>query len=230
MKTIIYDFDGTLTPSPIPKYEILEKYNITNELINKKIINIIKNDNINDDEYIKLYQTIIKLFKEKNIELTYDIIILGSNKIQYNKNVNEFLKYLNQCNINNYIISSGIKSYLENTTIAKYFNKIYATTFNYQDNIISNIKYLMNDKNKINAIKDIIKNDNINIKDIIYIGDGLSDYYAFKYIYENNGTTILLNKNADNKIKKFATLTTEPDYSFDKELFKYIKNTCNIQD
>ena len=124
MKTIIYDFDGTLTPSPIPKYEILEKYNITNELINKKIINIIKNDNINDDEYIKLYQTIIKLFKEKNIELTYDIIILGSNKIQYNKNVNEFLKYLNQCNINNYIISSVIKIYLVNNNIIQYFNKI----------------------------------------------------------------------------------------------------------
>ena len=42
----------------------------------------------------------------------------------------------------------------------------------------------MSDKNKVDAIKDIVKmtgNNENNCQNIIYIGDGFTDYYAMEY-------------------------------------------------
>ena len=230
MKIIIYDFDGTLTPYPIPKLEILEKCGINKGLNNKDFLNKINNysKKNNIDNYTALYQLLIKILKDKNIKLTDKNICIGINKIEYNKGLIEYLEFTKNYNIKNYIISSGIKEYLKNTEIAKYFNDIYASTFIYENNSIKDIEYIMNDKNKVDAIKDIIKINKIDIKNIIYIGDGLSDYYAFKYIYNNKGTTILLNNNADEKLKEVSSLITIPDYSYNSNLFNYICKICNI--
>ena len=58
MKIIIYDFDGTLTPYPIPKLEILEKCGINKGLNNKDFLNKINNysKKKNIDNYTALYQ------------------------------------------------------------------------------------------------------------------------------------------------------------------------------
>ena len=231
-KIIIYDFDGTLTPYPIPQFEILDKLGIKGGLTNKNFLCKIKQESINNniDTYSALYKEVIYLFKKNNIELTDNNINIGVNNLKYNKGVEEFLNYLNNNNIKNYIISSGIQKSLENTKIAKYFDKIYATTFTYQNNIINGINYIMTDENKVEAIKDIINKNNINTNNIIYIGDGLSDYYAFEYIYNNGGTTILINNDniIDDKLKNLSTLITNNDFSINSNIFNYILKECNL--
>lgn len=86
----------------------------------------------------------------------------------------------------------------------------------------------MTDKNKIEAIKDIINKNNIKPNNIIFIGDGLSDYYAFKYIYNNGGTTILINNNIDNKLKNISTFITNNDFSLHSNIYNYILKECNL--
>lgn len=57
-------------------------------------------------------------------------------------------------NISNYLLSSGVKVFLEKVSISSYFKEIYATIFTYDQNSEANgFKFLMSDKNKVVAIK-----------------------------------------------------------------------------
>mgnify|MGYP003301477349 CR=1 FL=1 len=71
MKIIIYDFDGTLTPYPITRFEILEKCGLKNGINDSKLLKLI-------DEKKKLglemYDAIYSAFLEtiRNSEFTKD--------------------------------------------------------------------------------------------------------------------------------------------------------------
>lgn len=96
----------------------------------------------------------------------------------------------------------------------------------------------MSDKNKVIAIKEILKKNGINNEEcsnIIYIGDGLTDYYAMKYIKEHGGTSIFVYQNLNNKdmqsIKKnnVVDFYTKADFSENSDLYNYIKKICEIK-
>lgn len=76
---IIYDFDGTLTPYPLPQYEIIKKCGYDDA----KMVERIKNE-INANNSLNLYQAYFKCYidilKEHNIELNMDSICLGVDK------------------------------------------------------------------------------------------------------------------------------------------------------
>lgn len=91
----------------------------------------------------------------------------------------------------------------------------------------------MNDKNKVEAIKDIIKitgNKQDDCQNIIYIGDGFTDYYAMEYVKRNGGTTIFVYRNKNNqdlkrlKDENVISFSTYADFSCDSQLSKFIKN------
>ena len=146
---------------------------------------------------------------------------------------------LYQNNISNYLLSSGIKVFLEKVSISPYFKEIYATTFTYnQDYEANGIEFLMNDKNKVIAIKEILKKNGIeneNCSTVIYIGDGFTEYYAMKYIKEHGGTSIFVYKNLNSKdmqsIKErdVVDFYTEADFSQNGELYNYVKKLCRIR-
>lgn len=96
----------------------------------------------------------------------------------------------------------------------------------------------MSDKHKVTTIKEISKQNGINnenCSDIIYIGDGLTDYYAMKYIKEHGGPSIFVYQNVDNKdmqrIKEenLADFYAMADFSKNGELYNYVKELCEIQ-
>ncbi len=222
---IIYDFDGTLTPRPIPKFKILEKCGINDEEYYKMFRELkisIQKNNLNLFEVF--YNAFLKILKEAKINPTVDNLSYGSLDIEYNKGLIKFLKYTVDNNINNYLLSSGMKDYLNNTEVAKYFKEIYGTTFKLEnDNYV--VDYLMTDENKVSVIKSITKG---NCKDVIYIGDGLTDLPAMEYVKNNGGISIFLVHNNDilNKIdqSRYISFLTKPDYSSDSELFQYVEN------
>lgn len=206
-KIIIYDFDGTLTPYPIPRFEILEKCGIKEEDIKEFYGGVVKKS-IDEkiDLYQALYETYFQIIINAGFKLNDDNLCLGYNNVVYNKGVYEFLNYLQSQGIKNYLLSSGLKVFLDKVTVAKMFSKIYATTFNYdENNEIIGINYLMSDINKVDAIKEIMA-DNDCLEDdcsnIIYIGDGLTDSYAMEYVKKNNGITIFLYYDKESKDMK----------------------------
>lgn len=230
-KIIIYDFDGTLTPYPIPILEILEKSGFKNGNNNPEFLKLVKEKN-NEDVYRSIYETCFEVVKKSGIRLSKENLSLGYDKVIYNKGVKEFLQMLNNNNIKNYLLSSGMKVFLEKVVISKYFYKIFATTFHYnKTGEATDIDYLMNDKNKVEAIKEILKENNYQENDcsnLIYIGDGLTDLYAMEYIKQNGGLTIFVYQNEEKEVsqikeKNIVSLFTLADYSVDSELFNYIK-------
>lgn len=239
-KIIIYDFDGTLTPYPMPKFEILKKCGIENYATNSMLKSAVKQkmeeEHINSCEAI--YNLYFETIKNAGYELKNENFSLGAESVEYNPGVIKFLSHLNENGIDNYIVSSGIKPYLEHVKIVteKLINDIYATEFCYdENNIVNGIKYLMTDVRKVEAIKDIIKNSDLkDCSNVIYVGDGLTDYYAFEYVHNNGGKAIYLYQNdKDTNIdimrkKGIIDLFCKPDYTLESKLSEYIKKECNI--
>lgn len=238
-KIIIYDFDGTLTPVSTPNFEILECIGIKNPTSNKIYIDMInkKIDEDNMNLYEAIYNTYLEVIKDSNVKLTNDNISMGSNNFEYNKGVVEFLEYTKKVGIKNYIVSSSIKVLLDETKVASYFEDIYATTFNYDDNKEAiSIDYLLTDREKVEVIKNILKDNNLdNCNNIIYVGDGLTDYYAMEYVEKNGGKSIYiyydkLDKNMEvMKNKNVVSLYSQADFSKNSEIYNYINKIFELK-
>ena len=240
-KIIIYDFDGTLTPHPLPRLEIVEKCGFVGGTRGKDYLDLCKQRMVekNIDLYAAVYEVTFDILKNSGIKTTDDNISLGADNLEYNPGVEEYLEMLNKNNVSNYLLSSGVKVYLDRVAISKYFKEIYATTFKYKDDEAIDIDFLMSDKNKVFAIKDIIKsigNKENDCSNIIYIGDGFTDYYAMEYVKNNGGTSIFVYNNLDSKDillmkeKNVVDFFVKADYTSNSELNNLIKNLCNIDD
>ena len=59
--TMIYDFDGTLTPYSLPQYDILKQLNCSDETMIKKVKEKIQNKQATSlyDAYYKCYKDIL---------------------------------------------------------------------------------------------------------------------------------------------------------------------------
>lgn len=219
MKIIIYDFDGTLTPSSVPRYKVLDK---EIDVIGLLKDNFTKSNNI----YDLFYNFYFNEFKKLNCKITDEILCSGSKDITYSDGVVSYLEEISNKGVKNYLLSSGLKIYLENTIIAKYFEKIYGTTLKYHNNEVIGLDYMMTDKDKVKTIKQIVQDNSLSdCKDIIYIGDGLTDMEAFKYIYDNGGISIFVYGNKEKIIKQpFISYYLKRDYTKDSEFRKLIES------
>ena len=195
-KIIIYDFDGTLTPNPIAKFEILEKCGYKGGVDNEELIEKFSNKfkKVTDNFYDAIYRTFIEMVNKTNYKMTDSNISLGADKMEFNNGVMQFFEYLEHCDVSNYILSSGLKVLIEKTRVAKFFDEIYATTFKYDDSGIAiEPDCLIDDEAKAIYIEKIVKDNNKNnCNNIIYIGDSLTDYYAMEYVKNNGGITIFV--------------------------------------
>ena len=156
---IIYDFDGTLTPYKLTKFQILEECGLKDGALNPKFLEMVEkraNDK-NINVYCATYEVFFQLMRDANLKLVDENFSLGADHVTYNNGVEDFLKFLKENGIHNYLLSSGLKVYLDKTNIVKYFDKIYATTFTYNsEGEVIGVDNLMSDRNKVTAIKDIL--------------------------------------------------------------------------
>jgi phosphoserine phosphatase len=223
MLNIVYDFDGTLTNKPIPVIKFISKLGYTNQEF-ELMIEKTKDPNI----YTSYFSVVLDLLINGKLPNNNETLAIGSKDIIYNNGLEE---YLNEyTNIKHYILSSGIQKYLENITIAKYFNNIYGTTFKYDsDGNIIDLDNIVTDEKKVDFIKAINKDNNrdeLDCSNLIYIGDGITDYYALKFVKENGGTSILVytdTKPNDQRLLDISNHVFKADYSSNSDLVEYIK-------
>lgn len=126
----------------------------------------------------------------------------GEQFIQYNPRVIEFIK---NTDTKNYIVSGGLREFLQNLKIAKYFDGIYGTPIEHDEKgRIFGIGEVMTDDKKILAIQDILRINHIQGNDcsnVNYIGDGYSDAMAMRFVHTNGGNAIFVHQ--PNKEDKF---------------------------
>ena len=152
--------------------------------------------------------------------------------------------------VEHYIISSGLKEMIEGTAIAKEFEQIYASSFLFDDkevpiwpaqaiNYTNKTQFLFRIEKGVLDVNDSGVNDyfepekiRVPFRNIVYIGDSMTDIPCMKLVNANGGHSIAVYDNstldkskafqmlADNRIKYF----TPTDYTDGSELDKLVKS------
>lgn len=228
---IIYDFDGTLTPYSLPQYEILKKCGYTDAILMNRINALIKKDKFYGmyDAFYKCYKDI---FSENEITMSKENVCLGAKHVVFNNGVIEYFKKFQskKTGIKHYIVTSGIKDYIEETKICEFVDGIYGTTFNQKNEIFEDINILLTDEKKVDAIKKLQK-ENKETNQVIYFGDGLTDKFAFEYVHSIGGKNVFVgtnNKSRDNyeriNINGIINKYFDADFGNNSNINNYINN------
>ena len=191
----IFDFDGTLTTETWPKFLVwVKKFGYTGEKRNNQLESAIEEyrKNKNGDELETFFGFFNDLLIKNNETIIFEELMEGEKYISYNEGVMEFIeKSLEK----NYIVSGGIKEFLEGLKIAKYFYGIYGTPIKQNQKGIYGIGDVMTNDKKILAICEILRENNKDENDcsnVYYIGDGWSDVDAMSFIHRNGGKSVFV--------------------------------------
>ncbi len=201
----IFDFDGTLTTETWPKFWVwVKKFGYSGEQRNSDLENALAEyrKTHTGDELETFFGFFNDLLVDNSETISYEELMEGEKYIEYNPGVNDFIK---NPSIKNYIVSGGLKEFLQNLRTAKYFTGIYGTPVRHDENgLINGIGEVMTDDKKILAIRDILKKNNRlenDCSNVYYIGDGYSDAFAMKFVHDNGGKAILVHQ--PNKTDEF---------------------------
>ena len=258
---IVYDFDGTLTPQPMQEYTVLPEIGIKK---GKKFWDAVTKEALETggEDIVTYMLLMIEMSTQKHYPVTPKVLKSLAKNIGYYPGVTTFFKRLNSyvetqfdidVKLRHYIISAGLKEIISGASIAKYFYKIFASEYHYDEYDRAVFpKVIVNDTLKTQFIFRINKgkeslHENINLhmplslrpipfQNILYIGDGLTDVPCMTVIRKNGGYAIAVFKPSDSKGLKTCKellraervdFIAEADYKNKKELDQIIKLFLN---
>ncbi len=212
---ILYDFDKTLCTTDMQEYSFIKNLGMTSEDFWGSAAEITKKHEV---ERILAYMCVmIQKCKEKGIPLTEEYLRSCGENVVLFKGVSTWFDRINEfgesmgVNIEHYIISSGTYEIIQGTPIAKYFKKIYACKYMYDENGEAvwpalAINYTMKtqyiyriskgtldvtDDYNLNRVQDESLR-RISYHNMIYIGDGMTDIPCMKMVKQRGGKSIAL--------------------------------------
>ena len=210
---LMYDFDKTLCTTDMQAYTFIPNLGMSAEEFWKKASDLADNkkmDRILAYMYLMLDEAHIhKISIHRN-----DFVVLGKDLELY-PGVAEWFDRVNQfgkeqgVTVKHYIISSGLREIIEGSSIYKKFDDVFAGEFLYDENGVACWpKNVVNYTTKtqflfrINkGVLDISNDDDLNrytpeedrpvpFRNMIYIGDGLTDVPCMKLVKVNGGCSI----------------------------------------
>lgn len=250
---ICYDFDKTLSPQNMQEFGFISDLNFTPQEFwraQDAIIDKYKSDRM----LVNMYATVFEA-KKKGIELSKQKFMDYGKTVELYNGVNSWFDRINAygnelgVEVEHYILSSGIKEIIEGTSIAKYFKKIYACSYIYNEqgepiwpslsiNYTNKTQFLFRiNKGCLDETDDRI-NESLDheerlvpFENMIYIGDSETDIPCMRLVMKNGGKAIgvyhsndkqkdfLKGLLANNKINYMA----EADYSKGEALETIVK-------
>lgn len=251
---ICYDFDKTLSPADSSlDFGYFEKLGITSDQFWQEVGKLKSLQSL-DNNLAFMYYALYKANK-MNVELTKEDFINFGKQAYYYKGIENWFDRINNyanslgVKLEHYIISAGLKEVIANTSIAKNFKKIYASTYLYDGDIpiwpafsinyTNKTQYLFRIKKNILTENDarvnerfIGKNVRIPFDNMIYIGDSVTDIPCMSIIVKNGGTSIGVYEDLpagkELMLKLFKNKRINhycyADYSENSEIEKTVKN------
>ena len=216
---IVYDFDGTLTPQPMQEYTVLPEIGIKDGKKFWKQVNR-ESAQTNGEGIVAYMRLMLEKSKSRRFPVTAEMLKESAKKINYFPGVQTYFKRINgyikkqfgrDIEVRHYVISAGLKEIISGTSIAKYFYKVFASEYYYNEygaatfpNVIVNDTLKTQFIFRINKGKENL-NENINLhmpihlrpipfQNILYIGDGLTDVPCMTVIRKNGGYAIAVYK------------------------------------
>lgn len=247
---ICYDFDKTLSPNDMQAQGFIQSLGQEVEKFWRES-NKLASDNEMDQNLAWMY----KMTKEsRGCHIFKKDVLSGYGAdVKLYPGVHDWFDRVNAygqekgIKVEHYIISSGLKEMIEGTEIAKYFKKIYASSFYYDEcgvavwpaqciNYTNKTQFLFRIKKGALEINDTKVNDflsedqcRVPFRNMVYIGDSDTDVPCMKLVSINGGYSIGVHgKESKNKVFKMIKENrikyfTEADYREGSELEKLIK-------
>lgn len=246
---LIYDYDMTLTT--MDSAFALTGYGLDKDFY--KRVEEERKDNNMEMILSYLYAIWAKAEKEKK-PLTKEILRAAGKNVGFFNGVETWFERINEFGrqhgfeVEHYIISSGILEIIEGGPIAKHFKKIFSSGYHYNsegfaDWPLISVNYTNKTQFLFRISKGILNNINdgevngympkdqrvVKYKNMIYIGDGLTDVPCMKLLRSKNGYAITVYSNNKEKAKAFYDLGRcdqycLADYTNGSELDKAVKN------
>ena len=210
---ILYDFDKTLCTTDMQEYDFIKNLGMTSDAFWGEAAAITATHEV---EKILAYMFVmIKKCKEKGIPLTEEYLRSCGQHVELFNGVLTWFDRINEygrsqgVEIEHYIISSGTYEIIQGTPIAKYFKRIYACRYMYDEkgealwpalaiNYTLKTQYIYRiSKGTLDVTDDYNLNRQqdeslrrIAYHNMIYIGDGLTDIPCMKLVKERGGKSI----------------------------------------
>ena len=249
---IMYDFDKTLSTKDMQEYGFIPNIEVSSKQFWGEVEAMKKSEGM--DSILAYLRHMLKKASEKGVPVTRDAFVALGKDIEYYPGVEDWFERINEygkengVTIEHYVISSGIKEIIEGSSIKKHFKKIYACEFLYDENKVAVWpKMAVNYTNKtqflfrINkGVLDVWDDKNLNdyvpeeerripFRNMIYIGDGLTDVPCMKLVKTNKGQAIAVFRKRKKEVaaqlisENRVDFITEADYREGSELDTIVK-------
>lgn len=247
----IYDFDHTLSTTDMQNYSFIPSLNIEPKEFWTGANKLTKKEHM--DPLLAYMYLMIEESKKRNLPISRKAFVNLGKDIQFFPGVEDWFKRINEygkskdVEVQHYVISSGNKEIIEGSSIYKFFKKVFACEYLYNDadeaiwpksviNYTTKTQFIY----RINkGVLDLSENDKVNasmadedkpipFQNMIYIADGLTDVPCMKLVSGNGGTAIAVyGKNKKPAQKLFddgrVNFMCEADYSENSNIDKIAK-------
>ena len=253
---IMYDFDKTLCTKDMQEYTFIPNLGMTpNEFWTDA--NKLREDDKMDQVLTYMY-LMVKKMEDMGSHLTKEYLNSMGDKIELFPGVIEWFERINEyaskkgITIEHYVISSGVKEIIEGSKIGKYFKKIYASEFYYDEkgnavwpriaiNYTNKTQFLIRiNKGILDTSDDYGVNKKMERKlrrvarsNMIYIGDGITDVPCMKLTRDGGGVSIAVysdkSRDAANDLYNDERINymTPADYSEGSKIDLIVKKTID---
>lgn len=256
---LIYDFDKTLSPEDMQNYGFIPGIGMEPEnfwaLTTKTVLE-------NKMDMILGYMLVMVKEAEGKLILTRESFKKMGEKVSFFPGVSSWFNRINSfaldkgVNIEHYIISSGLKEIIEGSKIASEFKRIFAAEFVYNErgipiwpsmavNYTSKTQFLFRinkgelDLTDNKGVNEFLPEDErrVPFKNMVYIGDGITDIPCMKIVKNGGGHSIAV-YNEDSQLAEKMLAQARVDYIFkadykknsllEKRIFKIIDKISEI--
>lgn len=224
---LIYDFDGTLSPSNMQEYDFLKAIGIKDKkrfwAENSKMV-----ANHNASNILCYMKLMITKARASDVSVKRQQFVDFGKSIELYKGVEEWFGLINEIGkkngviIEHYINSSGLQEMIEGTPIAKEFKEIYACSFIYEDDIATwpavavdftaKTQFLFMINKGISKVSENAKVNEykpeeeraIPFNHMLYFGDGETDIPCMKLVKQQGGFSFAVYKPHNSRKKEAA--------------------------
>ena len=249
---ILYDFDKTLCTTDMQEYSFIKNLGMTSSEFWGATAKLTQEHEL--EKILSYMFVMIRECKKRGIPLTEEYLKKCGENVELFAGVDTWFDRINEfgekmgVEIEHYIISSGTYEIIQGTPIAKYFKRIYACRYMYDENgeaiwpahainytlktqyiyrVSKGILDVTDDYN-LNRVQDESLRS-ISYRNMIYMGDGMTDIPCMKMVQERGGKSIALY--AAGKEESVKTLVDDDrinyvcvaDYSADSNLERIVK-------
>lgn len=248
---MMYDFDKTLSTKDMQEYSFIPKLGLTAQEFWAQSNALAKEQKM--DRILSYMYMMVRMSKDKHQPIRREDFVALGKKIQLYPGVEDWFARINAfgleqgVRVEHYLISSGLKEIVEGCSIFDQFKEVYASEFLYDENGVAvwpklavnytaktQFLFLIN-KGVLDISNDLDLNRSIPdelrpvpFRNMIYIGDGLTDVPCMKLVKLNRGQSLAVYKKE--KATGYSLLTDKrvdliapADYREGKKLDKLVK-------